>query len=98
MSQPIGPGLLVRLVHGLDMPQARGTRRENTMMCATCGHAHVSTEQVVRYTEQSDTFAVVKDVVESTLMICSEPGCRCSELDPVSYDDRVALIQAGELE
>ena len=68
------------------------------MMCATCNHAHVSTEQVVRYTEQSETFAVVKDVVESTLMICSEPGCRCSELSPTDYEDRIALIAAGEID
>lgn len=73
------------------------------MMCANCNHAHTRTEQVVRYTF-SNTHAQFcescrgEDVVESTLMICSEPGCRCYELDPTDYEDRVALIAAGEID
>ncbi len=75
------------------------------MMCNTCGHEHVSTEQVVRYqrplhwpASQLWPGAVkYEDVVEETMMVCSEPGCLCSELSPTSYEDRVALIQAGEI-
>lgn len=73
------------------------------MMCATCDHAHVRTEQVVRNTFYNSHAQFCEscrgeDVVEETLMICSEPGCRCYELDPTDSENRVALIQAGEID
>ncbi len=64
------------------------------MMCNTCGHEHQRTEQAVRY--YSAEFC--DDVVEETMMICSTPGCRCYELSPTDYEDRLALIAAGEID
>ena len=71
------------------------------MMCETCGHEHVKTEQAVRYTNltwEAGQTLHWEDVVESTLMICSEPGCRCYELSPTDYEDRISLIKSGELD
>lgn len=75
------------------------------MGCNTCGHAHTRTEQTVRYTFATQsyvTFTCVcckdENAVEETLMICSAAGCLCSELDPTDYEDRLALIAAGEID
>lgn len=82
------------------------------MGCENCGHMHQMTEQAVRYTTDCrkvwHTMSIACDCggtrqieinrVESTLMVCSEPGCQCYELDPTDYEDRVALIAAGEID
>ena len=70
------------------------------MMCETCGHEHVRTEQAVRYRafDTDGTLHVYEGVVEDTMMICSEPGCRCYELSPTDYEDRISLIKSGELD
>jgi hypothetical protein len=64
-------------------------------MCQTCQHEHHVTEQTVRYYEDG---VAVEDVVESTLMICTEPGCNCTRLDPTDYEDRIELIKSGEID
>ena len=65
------------------------------MMCETCDHAHVSTEQAIAYYRYG---RITKSTIEETLMVCSEPGCPCSELSPTDAEDRIALIKAGELD
>lgn len=69
------------------------------MYCGTCDHEHQRTEQAVRYSAEGVVYPGYSyDQVESTMMVCTYPGCLCSTLDPVSADDRIALIKAGELD
>ena len=63
------------------------------MMCATCGHAHIETQTPVSYIMANDKYGYR---MEPTHHICRE--CPCATLDPTDYDDRIALIQAGEID
>lgn len=70
------------------------------MMCQTCDHEHESTEQAVRIHHVIPEAAIdfYMDTVEDTMLICSVEGCYCPGLDPTDYEDRIALIKAGEID
>jgi hypothetical protein len=67
------------------------------MGCNNCGHEHTLSEQPTCFhtTDAAGNELRIRGV-EPTHQIC--PECNCTEFSATDYEDRIALIKAGELD